>query len=74
MEKVFKLLFNSMLTVFLLGIMVLPIASLGTMGIKPQDTPEQTEVLSIQDTKETTESEIMESETQDLIYFEEIDY
>ena len=69
MEKVFKIVANSMLTVFLLGIMLLPILSMGTMGLKPQETQINSEVLSIQDTKETTESPDM-----DLIYFEEIDY
>ncbi|NTU70175.1 hypothetical protein HGB13_05190 [bacterium] len=68
MEKMFKLVSNSMLTVFLLGIMILPIASMTVMGIKPAD---KNEVLSAQDdqtAKETTES--VDTESVDL---EEID-
>lgn len=69
MEKVFKLISNSMLTVFLLGIMIIPIASMGFMGVKPQEK----NVLSVQDVrcptevKETTESTDTNSVEPELI-------
>lgn len=47
MNKVFKLTFNGLLTMFLLGVLVIPIASMGFMGVKPQ----QKDVLSAQDSK-----------------------
>ena len=37
MEKVFKAISNSLLTMFLFGLMLLPIASMTVMGIKPQN-------------------------------------
>jgi hypothetical protein len=52
MEKIFKLISNSLLTVFLLGVMIIPIASMGFMGVKPQEK----NVLSCQDVRETTVS------------------
>jgi hypothetical protein len=58
MEKIFKIISNSMLMVFLLGVMIVPIASMGFMGVKPQEK----NVLSVQDVRcpievrETTES------------------
>jgi hypothetical protein len=47
MEKLFKLTSNSLLTVFLFGLMLLPIVSMGFMGFKPNNQ----NVLSAQDEK-----------------------
>jgi hypothetical protein len=58
MEKVFKITSNSLLTAFLFCLMLLPIASMTIMGVKPQNR----DVLSAQDesvieeVKETTKS------------------
>jgi hypothetical protein len=58
MEKVFKTISNSLLTMFLFGLMLIPIASMTMMGVKPQNK----DVLSAQDEavtpklKETPES------------------
>jgi hypothetical protein len=58
MEKVFKMISNSLLTMFLFGLMLIPIASMTVMGVKPQNK----DVLSAQDKavapklKETPES------------------
>lgn len=62
MEKVFKIISNSLLTIFLFGLMLIPIASMTFMGVKPQNN----DVLSAQDrsvdksiikeVRETTES------------------
>lgn len=60
MEKVFKILANSMLTVFLFGIMILPIISMGVMGFKNQTVEQGTEVLSVQDTKKVEDTEAIE--------------
>lgn len=78
MEKMIKILANSMLTVFLLGIMILPILSIGTMGFKNQTAEQSTEVLSVQDTKKAEvideTEETTESSDNSLIHLEEVDY
>lgn len=48
MEKVFRTISNSLLTVFLFGLMLLPIASMTFMGVKPS----KSNVLSAQDERQ----------------------
>ena len=45
MEKGFKMIFNSLLTIFLFGLLLLPIVSMGFMGFRPDNK----NVLSAQD-------------------------
>jgi hypothetical protein len=58
MEKVFKIISNSLLTVFLFGLMLIPIASITIMGVKPQDKNilSAQDKLVIEEVEETTES------------------
>ena len=53
MEKIFKMISNSLLTMFLFGLLLIPIASMTMMGVKPQNK----EVLSAQDRAITQELE-----------------
>lgn len=75
MEKVFKVISNSMLTVFLFGIMLIPIASMAVMGLKVQ---ENEKVLSVKDSRETVETgetrETTESANDESTGLEEINY
>lgn len=54
-KRINTLIINSLLVVLLLGILIMPISSLGLAGIKTQDG--RNEVLSVQDTKEAVEEE-----------------
>jgi hypothetical protein len=60
MEKIFKVISNSLLTVFLFGLMLLPIVSMGFMGFKPNNQ----NVLSAQDEKVCPTLEQLQKEAQ----------
>lgn len=65
-----KALINSLLVVLLLGILMMPISSMGLMSFRTQ---EEREVLSVQDTTEKTEENtFIDYEKEEETYLERI--